>query len=218
MIRVLVVDDQQLVRAGIARILEADPDIVIVGECDDGAGAVDAVTETSPDVILMDIRMKEVDGAEATRRIRELQGPPPVLALTTFDDDETVAAALSSGASGFIVKDAPGEEIIRAVRTVAEGGAWLDPAITPSVIAAFRSTYLPRQEQADRLDDLTEREREVLALLGRGLTNQEIGEELVVTEATVKTHVRHIFEKLGVRDRAAAVVVAFDHGLVLPGG
>lgn len=217
MIRVTVVDDQPLVRAGIARILDADPDIRIVDECEDGAEAVDSVIRNTPDVVLMDVRMKEVDGAEATRRINELDDPPPVLVLTTFDDDGTVAAALAAGASGFILKDTPGEDIIRAVRTVADGGSWLDPSITGSVISAFRSTYHPRQRRSARLDQLTDREREVLGLVGRGLTNQEIAEELVVTEATVKTHINHIFDKLQVRDRAAAIVLAFDHGLVLPG-
>lgn len=218
MIRVIVVDDQPLVRAGIARILDADPDILIVDECEDGAEAVGSVTGKTPDVVLMDVRMKEVDGAEATRRINELGDPPPVLVLTTFDDDGTVAAALAAGASGFILKDAPGEDIIRAIRTVAEGGSWLDPSITGSVISAFRSTYHPRQRETTRLDQLTDREREVLGLVGRGLTNQEIAEELVVTEATVKTHINHVFDKLHLRDRAAAIVLAFDHGLVLPGG
>lgn len=218
MIRVLVVDDQPLVRAGIGRILDADQELAVVAECDDGAQAAPAVVTHSPDVVLMDIRMKEVDGAEATRRLNRLDRPPPVLVLTTFGDDETVAAALAAGAAGFILKDAPGEEIIRAVRTVAGGGAWLDPAITRSVIASFRTTYLPRRQQSGRLDRLTEREREVLALVARGLTNQEVAAELVVTEATVKTHVSHILEKLELRDRAAAIVLAFDHGLVLPGG
>ncbi len=217
-IRLLVVDDQPLVRAGIGRILDADPDLSVVGECEDGAEAVEAVTRLDPDVVLMDVRMKQVDGAEATRRVNELPDPPPVLVLTTFGDDETVATALAAGASGFILKDAPGEDIIRAVRAVADGGAWLDPAITPSVVTAFRTTHLPRRRQSDRLGQLTEREREVLALMGRGLSNQEIADDLVVTEATVKTHVGHIFDKLGLRDRAAAIVLAFDHGLVTPGG
>lgn len=217
MTRVLVVDDQQLVRAGIGRILADDPDLEIVGECTDGGEVLDAVLRLHPDVVLMDVRMKEVDGAEATRRVRQLATPPPVLVLTTFGDEETVATVLAAGAAGFVLKDAPGEEIIRAVRAVAGGGAWLDPTVAGSVIESFRTTHLPRRRTAGRLDQLTEREREVLTLVGRGMSNQEIAEALVVTEATVKTHVSHVFDKLQVRDRAAAIVVAFDHGLVLPG-
>lgn len=218
MIRLLVVDDQPLVRAGIGLIVNADPALEVVGECEDGSETVDAVTRLDPDVVLMDVRMKQVDGAEATRRLHALPDPPPVLVLTTFGDDETVATSLAAGATGFILKDAPGEDIIRAVRAVAAGGAWLDPAITPAVVASFRTTHLPRRRAADRLEALTGREREVLALMGRGLSNQEIADDLVVTEATVKTHVGHIFEKLHLRDRAAAIVLAFDHGLVAPGG
>lgn len=217
MIRVLVVDDQQLVRAGIVRILADDPEIEVVAECQDGDEVVDAVGGHDPDVVLMDVRMKRVDGAEATRRVRALDPGPPVLVLTTFGDDDTVAAALSAGAAGFLLKDAPGEELVRAVRVVADGGAWLDPAITGSVIASFRSHYLPRRRTAGRLDTLTEREREVLTLVGRGRANKEIADELVVAEATVKSHISHILDKLHLRDRAAAIVVAFDHGLVRPG-
>jgi DNA-binding NarL/FixJ family response regulator len=216
-IRIVVVDDQPLVRAGISRILATDPELEIVAECDDGSQVVDCVEEHRPDVVLMDIRMKQVDGAEATRRVGALGDPPPVLILTTFGDDESVAATLSAGAAGFLLKDAPGEEIVRAVRVVAGGGAWLDPSIAGSVIDTFRTTYLPRHHAAGRLEQLTEREREVLTLIGRGMSNREIAAELTVTEATVKTHVGNILDKLRLRDRAAAIVLAFNHGLVLPG-
>lgn len=217
MTRVVVIDDQPLVRAGIARILAGAPELEIVAECEDGDEAVAAVRTHRPDVVLMDIRMRRVDGVEATRAIRELVDAPPVLVLTTFGDDETVAAALSAGAAGFVLKDARGEEIVRAITVVAQGGAWLDPAIAGSVIDAFRATYLPLQRDERRLEQLTEREREVLALIGRGLTNQEIADALVVTESTVKTHIGHIFDKLALRDRAAAIILAYEHGLVLPG-
>lgn len=216
--RVVVVDDQPLVRAGLARILGTEDDLEVVGECNDGGEAVAAVVEHRPDVVLMDVRMKVVDGAEATRRIlAEVDDPPPVLVLTTFGDDDTVAAALAAGASGFLLKDAPGEEIIRAVRTVAAGGAWLDPGVVPGVIEAYRRTGLPAAVRTSRLEELTPREREVLGLVARGLTNLEIAERLVVSEATVKSHLGHVFDKLQLRDRAAAIVAAYDHGLVRPG-
>ena len=218
MIRVLVVDDQELVRAGLAKLLGFEDDIEIAGECSDGDEVPDAVAALQPDVVLMDIRMKRVDGAEATERLQQLDDPPPVLVLTTFGEDEVVAAALGAGASGFVLKDTPAEDLASAIRQVAGGGAWLDPQVTPGVIATYRDTSLPRAAQAAKLDELTDREREVLTLVGRGRTNQEIAAELFITEATVKTHVGNIFQKLGVRDRAGAIVVAFDHGLVQPGG
>lgn len=217
MVRVLVVDDQQLVRAGIGKILGEDAELEIVGECEDGSEVDDAVRGLRPDIVLMDLRMRDVDGAEATRRLRSEDDAPPVLVLTTFGDDDTVAAALEAGAAGFILKDAPGEDIIRAVRAVAGGGAWLDQSVAAGVIASYRSTYLPRRRTNDRLGELTEREREVLTLIGRGLSNHEIADDLVVTEATVKTHISHIFDKLQLRDRAAAIVLAFEQGLVHPG-
>lgn len=218
MIRVLVVDDQELVRAGIARILGNDEGIQIVGERSDGGEAAEAVAELSPDVVLMDVRMKDVDGTEATRRLRGSDDAPPVLILTTFGDEEVVASALSAGASGFILKDAPGEELIDAVRTVAAGGAWVDRTVLPGVLATYRTAAAPRAAAAARVDELTDREREVLRHIGRGLSNQAIAEELVITEATVKTHVGNILSKLQLPDRAAAIVYAFDHGLVVPGG
>lgn len=217
MTRVLVVDDQQLVRVGVARILDADDHLEIVGECADGSEVVAAVESLRPDIVLMDVRMKVVDGAQATRAVRQLDDPPPVLMLTTFGDDETVAAALSAGAAGFILKDAPGEELIRAVHAVGDGGAWLDPKVAGGVIDTYRSSALPHRTAVQRLDALTPREREVLELIARGLTNQEIAEELVVSEATVKTHVGHVLDKLDLRDRAAAIVLAYERGLVQPG-
>lgn len=217
MIRALVVDDQELVRAGLGTLLGYEDDIEIVGECTDGDEVLAAVASLDPDIVLMDIRMKRVDGAAATELLRELEAPPPVLVLTTFGEDEVVAAALGAGAAGFVLKDTPAEDLARAIRRVADGGAWLDPEITPTVLATYRETSLPRAAEAARLEELTDREREVLTLVGHGHTNQEIAAELFITEATVKTHVGNIFTKLDVRDRAAAVVAAFDHGLVQPG-
>jgi DNA-binding NarL/FixJ family response regulator len=215
-IRVLLVDDQALVRAGLSRILGPEEDLEIVAECADGSEVEDAVTATQPDVVVMDVRMKHVDGTEATRRLRSRPDAPPVLTLTTFDDDEVVAASLAAGASGFILKDARGEDLIAAVRAVAGGGAWLDPAIAGKVIEAYRSTGIPRAQQQAKLAELTEREVAVLRLIGRGASNAEIGEQLFISEGTVKSHVGHIFTKLGLRDRAAAIVFAFDHALVEP--
>jgi len=219
MTRVLLVDDQPLVREGLRRILHPDEGFEVVGECDDGAGVDDAVVHLRPDVVVMDVRMKDVDGVEATRRLRERPDAPPVLVLTTFDDDEVLSGALRAGAAGFVLKDAPGEELIRSVRTVAGGDAWLDPAVTERVLAAYRSSA-PDQNGAasDRIAELTPRERDVLRLVGRGASNAEIAESLFVSEATVKSHIGHIFTKLDLRDRAAAIVFAFDHGLVAPGG
>lgn len=217
MIRILVVDDQELVRAGVTRILGPEDDMAIVGECEDGTQVPAAVEALRPDIVLMDVRMKQVSGPDATAALAATADPPPVLILTTFDDDEVVAASLSAGAAGFILKDAPGEELIRATRLVAEGGSWLDPRVTGRVLAAFRTSVEPRAARARELEELTPRERDVLELMGRGLTNQEIAAELVISTATVKTHVSHVLGKLDLRDRAAAVVLAFDSGLVQPG-
>lgn len=217
MIRVLLVDDQELVRAGLRRILHPDEGFEIVGECEDGDEVDDAVRRLGPDVVLMDVRMKRLDGAEATRRLGARDDTPPVLVLTTFDDDEVLSAALRAGAAGFQLKDAPGEEIIRSARVVAEGGAWLDPAVTERVLATYRATAPADDVAAARVDELTPRELDVLRLIGRGASNTEIAEELFVSEATVKSHIGHIFTKLDLRDRAAAIVFAFDHGLVAPG-
>jgi len=215
---VLPVDDQPLVRAGLSRILAPEDDMEIVGECSDGDEVEAAVATTAPDIVVMDVRMKHVDGTEATRRVRSRDDAPPVLTLTTFDDDEVVAASLAAGASGFILKDARGEDLIAAVRAVATGGAWLDPSIAGKVIEAYRSTGIPRAQQQAKLAELTEREVDVLRLIGRGATNTEIGEQLFISEGTVKSHIGHIFAKLDLRDRAAAIVFAFDHALVEPGG
>jgi DNA-binding NarL/FixJ family response regulator len=217
-IRVLLVDDQPLVRAGLSRILGPEDDMEIVAECADGEEVEAAVAATHPDIVVMDVRMKHVDGTEATRRLRAQADAPPVLTLTTFDDDAVVAASLAAGASGFILKDARGEDLIAAVRSVAKGGAWLDPAIAGKVIEAYRSTGIPRAQQQAKLAELTEREVDVLRLIGRGRSNTEIGVELFISEGTVKSHIGHIFTKLDLRDRAAAIVFAFDHALVEPNG
>ncbi|PZS18353.1 MAG: DNA-binding response regulator [Acidimicrobiales bacterium] len=216
MIRVLLVDDQELVRAGLRGILREVLGFQVVGECADGGGVVSAVEDLRPEVVLMDVRMPVVDGVEATRRLRGAKGSPPVLALTTFDDDEVLAGVLRAGASGFVLKGVPAEDLLRAVRTVAGGGAWLDPAVTGRVLAIYRSAAPAAVWGDGSLHLLTGREREVLSLIGRGRTNAEIAGELFVGEGTVKTHVNHLFSKLHLRDRAAAVVFAFDHDLVAP--
>jgi DNA-binding NarL/FixJ family response regulator len=215
MIRVLLVDDQELVREGLRRILLQTDGFDVVGECSDGTRVVDEVERLRPDVVLMDVRMKPIDGIETTRRLRELPNAPPVLVVTTFDDDEVLSGALRAGASGFLLKEAPGEEIIRATRLVAAGDAWLDPAVTARVLTTYRSSAAPSSDTA-LVEQLSPRELEVVCLLGRGAMNAEIAVELFVSEATVKSHVGHIFTKLGLRDRAAVIVFAFDHGLVSP--
>jgi DNA-binding NarL/FixJ family response regulator len=215
-IRVLLVDDQPLARAGLRRILRPRAGFEVTGECDDGDQVEQAVAATRPDVVVMDVRMKRIDGAEATRRLRARPGSPPVLVLTTFDEDEVLSAALRAGASGFLLKDAPGAELLKAVKTVAEGGAYLDLAVTHRVLAAFGSHTTPALRPPD--PSLTPREREVLTLVGRGLANSEIARELYISEVTVKAHLGHVLTKLGLRDRAAAIVYAFDTGLVAPGG
>ncbi|MCT2588125.1 response regulator [Actinophytocola gossypii] len=211
MIAVLLVDDQPLARAGLRRILEPQEGLTVVGECADGDEVLAAVERLRPDVVVMDVRMRRVDGAEATRLLRARADTPPVLALTTFDDDETVAAALGAGAAGFVLKDAPGEDIVRATTTVAEGGAWLDPQVVGRVLAAYRRVA-PRTPEAV-LDRLTPRERDVLCQIGRGATNAEAAAALHVSEATVKSHLGHALTKLALRDRAAAIVFAHRNGL-----
>jgi DNA-binding NarL/FixJ family response regulator len=213
-IRVLLVDDQELVRTGLRGILRTTFGFEVVGECADGGEVTAAVEATAPDVVLMDVRMPFTDGVQATLRLRQRGQDPPVLALTTFDDDEALAGMLRAGASGFVLKGVPAEDLQRAVRTVAGGGAWLDPAVTARVLDIYRSAPATAAGGRDQeLDTLTARELEVLALIGRGRTNGEIAAQLFVSEGTVKTHVNHLFAKLGLRDRAAAVVFAFDHGL-----
>ena len=212
MIRVLLVDDQALIREGMRRVLATDSAFTVVGECEDGGEVVDAVARCQPDVVVMDVRMRHVDGATATEAVRAAGGPP-VLVLTTFDDDETVAAALGAGAAGFLLKDAPGEEILRAVRLVADGDSWLDPRVAGRVLAAYRESRPADVEPVD-LSVLTPRELDVLRIVGRGATNQEVAGELHISEATAKTHLGHVLTKLDLRDRAAAIVFAHDHRLV----
>ena len=215
MIRVVIVDDQPVIRAGVARILGRDDGFEVVAECGDGDEVVDAVERQQPDVVLMDIRMRRVDGVTATRQLAATTNPPPVLVLTTFDDDDVLWKALDAGAAGFVLKDASAEDLIAAARAVASGAAWLDPKVAPRVLQAFRSTATQRAE-AQRTDLLTDREQEVLRYLARGATNAEIAAALIVSEPTIKTHVGAIFSKLGARDRAAAIVFAYDHGIVDP--
>jgi DNA-binding NarL/FixJ family response regulator len=215
MIKVLLVDDQELVRAGLRGILRSRFGFDVVGECSDGSEVVAAAQSLAPDVVLMDVRMPVMDGVQATRELRARDGSPPVLALTTFDDDEVLAGVLRAGASGFILKGVSAEDLQRAVRVVAEGGAFLDPAVTGRVLAIYRSAT-PRAGGGATLGTLSAREREVLALIGQGKTNAEIAAALFVSEGTVKTHINHVFTKLNLRDRAAAVVFAFDHDLVTP--
>jgi DNA-binding NarL/FixJ family response regulator len=215
-VKVLLVDDQELVRTGLRGILRSRFGFEIVGELDSGAGVVEAVAELEPDVVVMDVRMPGVDGVTATRNLRKVGAAPPVLVLTTFEDEEILAGALRAGAAGFLLKGVPAEDLQRAVREVAGGASWLDPAVTGRVLSAYRdgpARVLPGPEA----DLLTPREREVLALIGQGLSNAEIATRLTLGEGTVKTHIGHIFTKLDLRDRAAAVVFAFDHGLVQPG-
>ena len=217
MIRVALVDDQAMVRAGLARILSPADGFEVVAECGDGEQAVAELPGADADVILMDVRMPRLDGLAATARLRDVAGPVPVLILTTFGEDEVLWGAIEAGAAGFVLKDRSAEELIAAVRAVAGGGAWFDPAVAPRVLERYRELVAPAARDASRLDDLTDREHAVLRLMARGATNAEIGASLHVAEATVKTHVGSIFGKLGVRDRAAAIVFAYDHGVVRPG-
>jgi DNA-binding NarL/FixJ family response regulator len=218
-VRVLLVDDQALIRAGFRMILDAEEDIEVVGECADGEQALDSVKRLKPDVVLMDIRMPEMDGIEATRRIVQADGDPPVrvLMLTTFDLDEYVYDALRAGASGFLLKDVPAEQLVEGIRLVARGDALVAPSVTRRLIHEFSRTARPHRELPPALEDLTPREAEVFRLLARGLSNSEIAAELVVSETTVKTHVARILMKLGVRDRVQAVVLAYESGVVAPG-
>jgi DNA-binding NarL/FixJ family response regulator len=214
MIRVALVDDQTIVRTGLARILSPADGFDVVAECSDGEEAVATVPAVGADVVLMDVRMPKLDGIEATRRLQSLPEAPPVLILTTFDEDELLWGAIEAGASGFVLKDTTAEELIAGVTAVAGGGAWFDAGVAPRVLAGYRNTVAPARRSAQRLEALTDREHDVLRLVSRGLTNAEIATRLHVSEATVKTHVGNIFMKLGVRDRAAAIVYAFDHDVV----
>jgi DNA-binding NarL/FixJ family response regulator len=217
-VRVLIADDQRLIRDGFRMILATDPDIEIVGEATNGAHAVSLTRELRPDVVLMDIRMPELDGIEATRRILadNRQPMPSVLILTTFDLDEYVYDALRAGASGFLLKDVPARQLVAAIRTVGEGDALLSPSITRRLIEEFAASRAP-VAPAPGLDELTPRELEVLRLLATGKTNAEIAAELIIGETTIKTHVTRILMKLGVRDRVQAVVLAYETRLVSPG-
>lgn len=215
-IRILLVDDQELVRAGLRQIFGLEPDIEIVGEAGDGVDCLGYLDRIPIDVILMDVRMRGMDGVEATRAVRDRTGPP-VLVLTTFDDDATLWGAIDAGAAGFVLKEAPGEDIVRATRLVAAGGSWLDPAVTARVLAASRQTAMQLAAATDGAGGLTPREREVLAVMATGASNTEIAVQLHVGQATVKSHVSAILTKLGARDRAAAIVFAFQHGLTQPG-
>jgi DNA-binding NarL/FixJ family response regulator len=217
MTRVLIADDQELLRVGLRKILEAEPDTDVVGEAADGEDAVGEARRLRPDVVLMDIRMPVLDGIEATRRVVREQPGTRVLILTTFGLDNYVYDALHAGASGFMLKDAPPEEIAAAVRIVARGEALLAPAITRAVIEEFTRRAPSSPEPSPRaVEDLTPREREVFDLLARGLSNPEICERLVISEATTKTHVARILQKLDLRDRVQAVIFAYESGLVAP--
>ncbi|MFL5830952.1 MAG: response regulator [Solirubrobacteraceae bacterium] len=210
-IRVLVADDQSMVRAGFRMLLADEPDIEVVAEAGNGLEAVEKTTRFRPTVVLMDIRMPELDGLEATRRILAAEQPPRIVILTTFDLDDYVYDALCAGASGFVLKDDPPEQLLSAIRIVAGGDALLSPTVTKHVIDQF--TRIPRRERPKQLDDLTERELEVLLLIARGLSNAEIAEQLFISDTTVKTHITHILQKLDLRDRVQAVVLAYQTGL-----
>jgi DNA-binding NarL/FixJ family response regulator len=217
-IRVLLVDDQALIRAGFRMILDAEEDMDVVGECADGTQAVDSAGRLSPDVVLMDIRMPEMDGIEATRLIVDGgDGLPKVLMLTTFDLDEYVYDALRAGASGFLLKDVPAEQLVDGIRVVAHGDALLAPSVTKRLIQEFSRSGAAQRSAPASLEDLTPRELEVFKLMARGMSNAEIAAELVVSETTVKTHVARVLMKLGVRDRVQAVVLAYESGVVAPG-
>jgi DNA-binding NarL/FixJ family response regulator len=212
-IRVVVADDQPLVRAGLRRIIDSDPRLEVVAEVEDGALAVAEVTRTQPDIVLMDIRMPILDGIEATRRLADKGSTARVIVLTTFGLDEYVVAALRAGASAFVLKEAPPEQILAAIHQVAAGRAIIDPGVAQAVIDEL-GRRPPRSVLTASIDELTPREREVLSLLARGLSNAEIAAELVVGEGTVKTHVARVLSKLGVRDRLQAVVFAYEAGVV----
>jgi DNA-binding NarL/FixJ family response regulator len=217
-IRVVLVDDEQLVRAGFKMILEAEDDIEVVREAGDGEEAVRLVMDCDPDVVLMDIQMPGVNGIEATRRIVDLgrEGSSRVLILTTFDLDEYVYEALRAGASGFLLKRTPAEELVAAVRVIAGGEALLAPSVTRRLLDTFAKNQPAMPPPAPALNELTGREREVLVLVARGMSNAEIAQHLFLSEGTVKTHVKRIFFKLGLRDRVQAVILAYDAGLVAP--
>jgi DNA-binding NarL/FixJ family response regulator len=216
-IRVLIADDQALVRGGFRMILESQPDIEVVGEASDGREALARVRELAPDVVLMDVRMPELDGLEATRRLLTHPGAPRVLVLTTFDHDEYVYEAMRAGASGFLLKAIRPEQLADAVRVVAAGDTLLAPSITRRLIEEFVQRPRPGARAPDGFDELTARELEVVKLVARGLSNAQIAGTLVVSETTVKTHITHILRKLELTDRVQAVVLAYETGLIRPG-
>jgi len=218
-IRVLIVDDEQMVRAGFRLILGTQSDIRVVGEADDGHSGIDEAVRLSPDVVLMDIRMRRVNGLEATRTIlSRMARPPKVVVLTTFDFDEYVYEALKVGASAFLLKDSPPEQLAAAVRIVAAGDALLHPSVTRRLIEDFARRPIPRSGPPQELKELTERELDIMRHVARGLSNAEIAGKIHLSESTVKSHVGHILTKLGLRDRTQAAVMAYETGLVEPGG
>jgi DNA-binding NarL/FixJ family response regulator len=217
-VRVVLVDDQELVRSGLRRILRRRDGFDIVAECADGSELPALLDAHEVDVVLMDLRMREVDGITATRTTLSRPDPPPVLVLTTFDDDEMLSGALRAGAAGFLLKDSSADDLIRAVRTVAGGGSWLDPAVTGRVLNSYRRSSPAASSTAAPVHEvLTAREFEVLSAIAAGRSNSEIADGLFISELTVKSHIGRIFTKLELRDRAAAIVYAYDHGLVSPG-
>lgn len=211
MIRVLIADDQDLIRAGFRAIVETQSDMTVVGEVGDGQAAVDAARSSTPDVVLMDIRMPGTDGISATEKVTALNPPPRVLVLTTFDHDDYVFGALKAGASGFLLKNAPRDQLLMAIRTIAAGDALLAPAVTRRIIEAYVATHQPNAP-TPALDQLSAREKDVLTELAKGQSNAEIGKQLYLSEATVKTHVASLLSKLGLRDRAQAIVYAYESG------
>ena len=218
MIRLLLVDDQELVRAGMRLILSAEDDLEVVGEAADGRAGVDAARALRPDVVLMDVRMPVMDGIEATRRLAR-DGDHRVLALTTFEDDEVLWGVIEAGAAGFVLKDVPAADLVGAIHVTARGGSWLDPRVADRVLTVLRRRPGAASAASDRqVDPLTEREREVLRLVASGANNPEIAEALYLSERTVKGHISAIFAKLGVRDRPAAIIRAYDAGIVTPRG
>ena len=216
MISIVLADDQPLVRMGLRRVFDRRHGFDVIAEAGDGADAVEIAARLRPDVVVMDMRMPGTNGAAAIRQIREMEDPPPVLVLTTFDDTQTVHEAVSAGAAGFALKDSSAEDLHRAVREIANGNGWIDFSVARPLLETF-GEVVPPPERREKLSLLTERELHVLKLLGRGRTNSEIADELCVSTGTVKTHVGSILAKLGLRDRVAAVVFAFEHGLATPG-
>ncbi len=216
-VRIVLADDQAMIRAGLALVLGSEPGLTVVAQCEDGSGVLSAVRSRRVDLVLMDVRMPRVDGPEATRRLHAEPAAPPVLALTTFDDDEVLWAALDAGAAGFVLKDAPAEVLVQAVRAVAAGGAWVDPRVLPRVLTRARGRPVTSAAVSRALERLTPRETDVLHLVCRGANNQEIAATLRMGERTVKSHVSAILTKLGARDRAGAIVAAHDAGFPAPG-